>query len=114
MIDIIVDRFGPVVVMHFNGILTREVLKDMEDAWSDEVDDMPDVIALDFMDVSQIDSICINHIFKMARIAEKEKIKLVIFDVFESLRKIFEVIKLDKVITIMTKQQFESKYLKNI
>jgi anti-anti-sigma factor len=112
MIEISTDQHGPVVIMHFHGTLTREVLKDMEDAWSDEVDKMPDVIALDFRDVTQIDSISINHIFKMARIAENKKIKLIMFDVFESLKKIFEVIKLDKVITIMTRQQFVAAYLK--
>lgn len=114
MIDINTDRYGPVVMMHFNGNLTREVLKDIEDAWSDEIDSTPEVIALDFRNVAQIDSICINHIFKMARTAENEKIRLVIVDVFETLKKIFEVIKLDKVVAIMTKQQFESIYLKDL
>jgi len=113
MISINTDRLGPVVVMHFHGTLTREVLKDMEDAWDDEVDAVPEVIALDFRDVAQIDSICINHIFKMARTAEEKNITLVIYDVFESLKKIFEVIKLNKVIPLMTRQQFEKAYLKN-
>jgi anti-anti-sigma factor len=112
MLDINTDQYGTVAIMHFHGTLTRDILKDVEDAWSDMVDKMPDVIALDFRDVTQIDSICINHIFKMARIAENKKIKLIMFDVFEALKKIFEVIKLDKVITIMTKQQFETAYLK--
>lgn len=113
MISINTDRLGSVVVMHFHGTLTREVLKDMEDAWDDEVDAVPEVIALDFRDVAQIDSICINHIFKMARTAEEKNITLVIYDVFESLKKIFEVIKLNKVIPVMTRQQFEKAYLKN-
>lgn len=114
MIEIKSDRYGPVVILHFHGNLTREALKDVQDAWSDEVDARPDVIALDFRDVAQIDSICINHIFKMAKTAEKETIRLVIFDVYETLKKIFEVIKLDRVVTIMTKQQFESAYLKDL
>ncbi|MBP7736080.1 MAG: STAS domain-containing protein [Spirochaetes bacterium] len=114
MIDIITERYGPVIVMQFRGTLTREVLKIVEEAWSDEIDTSPEpeVIALDFKAVTQIDSICINHIFKMARIAENKHVTLIIYDVFESLKKIFEVIKLDKVIPILTKQQFESQYLK--
>lgn len=114
MIDINTERYGPVVVMHFRGILTREVLKIVEEAWSDEIDTSPEpeVIALDFKAVSQIDSICINHIFKMARIAENKQVRLIIIDVFDSLKKIFEVIKLNKVIPILTKQQFEAQYLR--
>jgi len=114
MISINTERFGPVIVMHLHGTLTREVLKELEDAWTDEVDAGPEVIGLDFRDVVQIDSICINHIFKMARTAEENNITLVIFDVFESLKKIFEVIKLNKIIPVMTRQQFEKVHLKGL
>lgn len=113
MLDINIETIGDVVIMHFKGTLTRDVLKDLEDAWEDEALRSPGMIALDFKNITQIDSICINHLFKMVRMSKDKNFDLVIYDVFESLKKIFEVIKLDRIVTIMSRQQFESSYLKN-
>ncbi len=114
MIDINAERYGHVTIMNFHGVLTRQELKDLDDAWNEEVSHSPEVIALNFRDITQIDSICINHLFKMVRTAEEKGFKLVIYDIFESLKKIFEVIKLDKVIPVMTRQKFESTYMKDV
>lgn len=114
MITIQSEIYEQIIILHFHGVMVRQVLKDVEDAWSDHFDQRPETIAFDFKELTQIDSICINHIFRMARLAEENGIKLIIYDVFDSLRKIFEVIKLDKVIPIMTKKQFETLYLKDI
>jgi anti-anti-sigma factor len=114
MITVNVDDFGTVVVLHFYGILTRDTIKEVEETWTDQIEKSPDVIAFDLRDLTQIDSISINHVFKLSRIAAEKNIKLIIFDANESLKKIFEVIKLDKVITFMSKQKFESEYLKRL
>ena len=114
MITVDIDDFGTVVVLHFCGILTRDTIKEVEDTWNDKLEKSPDVIAFDLKELTQIDSISINHVFNMSRTAAEKNIKLIIFDANESLKKIFEVIKLDKVITFMSWQKFESEYLKRL
>jgi anti-anti-sigma factor len=113
MMSIHAEEIGPVTIMYFQGILTRETLKELEDQWSEYFAKRPAVIAFDFRDLGQVDSISINHIFKMSRAAKDKNVKLVIFNINEPLFKIFEVIKLDRVVTIMTKSKFENEYLKS-
>jgi anti-anti-sigma factor len=112
MITLDVDDFGTVVVIHFFGILTRDTIKEVEETWNDQLEKNPDTIAFDLKQLTQIDSISINHIFKLSRNAAEKNIKLIAFDANESLKKIFEVIKLDKVITFMSRPKFESEFLK--
>ena len=114
MINLEVDDFGTVVIIHFYGILTRDTIKEVEETCDDQLEKSLDVLAFDFKDLTQIDSISINHIFKLSRIAAEKNIKLIAFDPNESMKKIFEVIKLDKVITFMPKQKFETEYLKRL
>jgi len=112
MMNIDIDDFGTVVVMHIFGILTRDTIKEVEEIWNEQLEKGPDVIAFDFNGLTQIDSVSINHVFKLSRIAAEKNIKLIAFDANDSIKKIFEVIKLDKVITFMPKQKFEYEYLK--
>jgi len=114
MITVNIDDFGSIVIIHFYGILTRDTIKEVEEAWNDQLEKSPDVIAFDLKGLTQIDSISINHVFKLSRIAAEKNVNLIIFDANESLKKIFEVIKLDKVITFISKQKFESEYLKRL
>jgi anti-anti-sigma factor len=114
MIIVNVDDFGTVAVLHFCGILTSDTIKEAEETWNDQLEKSPEVIAFDLKELTQIDSISINHVFQLSRIAAEKNIQLIIFDANEPLKKIFEVIKLDRVITFMTKQKFESEYLKRL
>ncbi len=114
MITVNIEDFGTVIILHFYGILTRETIKEVEETWNDQLEKSPDIIAFNLRDLTQIDSISINHVFKLSRIAAEKNVKLVIVDANESLKKIFEVIKLDKVITFMSKQKFDSEYLKRL
>lgn len=114
MITLDVDDFGTVIIIHFYGTLMSDTIKELEETWNEQLEKSPDVVAFDLYNLTQIDSISINHVFKLARIAAEKNIKLVAFDANESMKKIFEVIKLDKVITFMSKQKFEAEYLKRL
>lgn len=112
MIQIHAEDFGRVTVIHVAGILTRETIREAEEAWNDQIDRSPDVIALDLKNLTQIDSVSINHIFRLSRRMEELNIRLVVFDLSAELKKIFEVVKLDKVINIIPKSKFEADFLK--
>jgi anti-anti-sigma factor len=113
MITLYTEEHGPVIIIHIEGILTRETLKDAEDLWNEQMDKHPEVIAFDVTALSQIDSVSINHVFKLSMTAAKKNIKLFILDTNESLKKLFEVVKLNKIIPIIPKQRFETDYLNN-
>ncbi|MBN2158410.1 MAG: STAS domain-containing protein [Spirochaetes bacterium] len=112
MIQIDAEEFGRVIIIHVAGILTRETIREAEEAWDEELGRHPDVIALDFKNLAQIDSVSINHIFRLSRRMDEINIRLVIIDLSEPLKKIFEVVKLDRVVRIIPKNKFEAEFLK--
>jgi len=114
MLEIDIEQVGAAVIIHCAGGLTRETIDDADLAWSDAFDAGPELIGLDFRDLAQIDSISLNHLFKLARAAEDRGIRLVVYDVNEELKKILNVIRLDKVIPIVTKKKFETEYMRDI
>jgi anti-anti-sigma factor len=114
MLLINVEQIDAIIVMELEGTLTRETLEQADEAWLEQLAKKPLVLALDFSRLGQVDSISINHLFKLSRATEESGIKLVILDVFGPLMKIFEVIRLDRVITILSKKKFETDYLKKI
>lgn len=114
MFSIGIEQVRSAVILHFDGSLTRETLADAEETWSEQLDEAPELLGLDFRNLAQIDSISINHLFKLARAAGEKGVRLVIFDVNETLMKIFEVIRLDKVIAVVTKKKFEADYMKDV
>ncbi len=114
MFSIKVEQIRTAVILHIEGSLTRETLGEAEDTWLELLEEAPELFGLNFKDLTQIDSISINHLFKLARAAEEKGVRLVIFDVNEPLLRIFEVIRLDHVISIVTKKKFETDYMKDV
>lgn len=104
------EELSGIIIIHISGTLTRNHLKEAEDIWNEELNKKPEILALDLKDVPQIDSITINHLFKFSERAVKEDVKLIIYDVSDELKKIFDLIKLDRVITFMTRNKFEEEY----
>ena len=114
MFSIKVEQIRTAVILHIEGSLTRETLAEAEETWLGLLGEAPELFGLNFKDLTQIDSISINHLFKLARASEEKGVRLVIFDVNEPLLRIFEVIRLDHVIPIVTKKKFETDYMKDV
>ncbi len=112
MIDVYSEQFGIVSVIHLSGMLTLETIMDAEEAWSEQMDNDPDVIAISFMNVAHIDSISINHLFKLSERAAARRMKLVLYGANDHIMNLFKLVKLDMVALLMTKQGFESEYIK--
>ncbi len=113
MIHIFEEDFGDIISITMSGTLSRDSLMEAEESWSELMAKKPQLLAFNLKDLTQIDSVAINHLFKLAKIASEKNVRLVIYDVNESLGKILEVIKLDQVIPIVSRKQFELEYLKN-
>jgi anti-anti-sigma factor len=111
MISISVEEIRDVIIVTIDGILTRETLKEAEDVWNEQLIKKPNVLALDLRELTQIDSVSLNHIFKLANAAKEQQVRLCICDISEPIRKIFEVIKLDKIIHFIPWKKFEAEYI---
>jgi len=105
-------NFQGIHVIYLHGILTSNTISEFDLFCETEIEKNPEIIALNFKDVNQIDSISLNHLFKLTKKTSKKNIRLIIYDPMKSIHQIFEVIKLDKVITILSKKKFEEDFLK--
>lgn len=111
MFQVFVEDYGDIITIQICGILTRETLTEAEESWNEQLERKPQVLAFNLRELSQVDSVAINHLFKLAKSASGKDVKLVIYDVNQGLSKIFEVIKLDRVIPIVSLRQFEADYM---
>ncbi len=112
MISIYTEEINDVIVIYFKGTLTGEYLKESEEAWQEELEKCPKVLALDFAGITEIDSISINHIFMLAKSASRLDVKLIICNSNAMLDEIFEVVRLNRIITVMPNQKFHDDYIK--
>jgi anti-anti-sigma factor len=112
MLNQYTEEFPHAIVVHISGMLMLEHLKEAEEVWYEQLDKQPDILAFDFKDVTGIDSISMNHIFKLTKMASEKEVKLILFDVNDELKKVFEIVKLDKVVTMMTGKRLYDEYIK--
>lgn len=112
MIDIDVMNYHGIIVIYPHGVLTSNTIGEFDSFCETEIEKNPEIIALNFRDINQIDSISLNHLFRLSKKTSEKNIRIIIFDPIESIQQIFEVIKLNKVIKILTKEKFEEDFLK--
>lgn len=112
MFDSNIETIDGISLLYLQGILTRDTIAEFESICSQVVNNEPEVIALNFKDVRHIDSVSINHLFKLAKKAQEKEIQLIIYDMEEPIQQILEMIKLDRVIVFMTREKFFEEFLK--
>lgn len=107
------EKYPGVVIVHVNGVMTCEHMQGVEQMWHEELEKRPEVMALELKGVLDIDSITINRLFKLAKKAAEYDVKLVVYDSNEQMINIFEIVKLNKLITVMSGEKFYKEYIKN-
>ena len=105
------EEFSDVIVLHMTGIMTLNFLKDIEERWDEQLRKRPGVLALNLKGVVTIDSITINHLFNLNKRASAMNVKLIICDTSEELKRIFELIKMERVVTMMDYNKFHQEYI---
>ncbi|HOO72246.1 MAG TPA: STAS domain-containing protein [Spirochaetota bacterium] len=106
------EELPDIIIIHLNGSLTREYLKEAEDTWNEQLKKRPEVLALNLRGLMTIDSISLNHFFNLSKKAAARDVKLIIYDVSDELRNLFELIKLESLVTIMTDKKFHETYVR--
>ncbi len=87
----------------------------MKDAWEKTVSMKPDIIGVECSNCNYIDSSAIGAIVKFYKCSIENNIELHFIDLNSKLSYIFEMTKINKVISIISNEQFtQFGYLENI
>lgn len=106
-----VEEHQGVTIIKVFGALNTKVIVEFDEICDNVVHKKPETLALDCSCLDFIDSVGINHLFKLSHQASNEEIKFVLYDLNPTIRHIFQVTSLDKLLTILTRETFEAEYL---
>ncbi len=109
--DISVEEHGKTIIVRISGEFYLGNIKEVEKMWDEQVQTGPRVIAFDCSELSFIDSSAIGTLVKFLNNSDKFDIKLIFFDLNNSIEKIFSTAKLNKIFTITSGQEFREDYL---
>jgi anti-sigma B factor antagonist len=93
------------------GALNTKVIVEFDEICDNVLHKKPEILAMDCSSLDFIDSVGINHLFKLSHQAASAEAKFVLYDLNPTIRHIFQVTSLDKLLTILTKESFEAEYL---
>ncbi len=109
-----IEDLGRVKIIKIKGEFFLQFIRPVEEAWNGLIAKGAEFIAIDCRDLVFLDSSAIGTLVKLLNYANTHNIKLVLFDLNESIVRIFNKAKLNKIFTILTREDFERLYLSNI
>ncbi|OHD65547.1 MAG: hypothetical protein A2176_03065 [Spirochaetes bacterium RBG_13_51_14] len=111
MVSIDVDDRGKLKIVKIRGEFFLGYVRQVEETWNTLVATIPDVIAIDCREMTFIDSSAIGTFVKFLHNSKTHNIKLIFFDLNDSIDRIFNKAKLNKIFLIHTRKEFEQLYL---
>lgn len=112
MISIDIDDHGSVKILRIKGEFFLGYVRQVEETWNKLVSAAPEVIGIDCREMTFVDSSAIGTFVKFLHNSVTHNLKLVFFDLNESISRIFNKAKLNKIFTINTREEFENQFLK--
>ncbi|MBN1532908.1 MAG: STAS domain-containing protein [Spirochaetes bacterium] len=106
-----VEEHHGVTVIRIFGSLTMKIVEEFDELCQGAIRKGPEAIGIDCRDLDFIDSVSINHLFKISHLAVDQGIKMILFDMNPTISHIFSVTGLDKLLRVMQKDAFESEFL---
>jgi anti-sigma B factor antagonist len=106
-----VDDLGKVKIIKIQGEFFLQFVRPVEEAWNSLITKGAEVIAIDCGELVFLDSSAIGTLVKLLNYANTHNIKLIFFDLSDSIVRIFNKAKLNKIFTILTRDAFEKSYL---
>ena len=110
MVSIEVVDQGAVKVLRIKGEFFLGYVRQVEEAWNQLASASPEVIAIDCKDMTFVDSSAIGTFVKFLHNSMAHNIKLVFFDLNESISRIFSKAKLNKIFNILSREDFNKTY----
>ncbi len=111
MVDINVEAHGSVIIISFDGDFYLESVSYAEGIWNEQLEKKPEVIGINCRKIKYIDSSAIGILVKFLNSSMKTGVKLVFYDLSETVVAVFKTAKLDNFFNTMTSEEFESAYL---
>jgi anti-sigma B factor antagonist len=111
VVSIDVDDRGTIKIIRIKGEFFLGYVRQVEETWNKLVSITPEVIAIDCKEMTFIDSSAIGTFVKFLHNSMSHNIKLVFFDLNDSISRIFNKAKLNKIFTILSREEFQNSYL---
>lgn len=109
--EVIAEVRGSITIISLDGEFSLGNVKDVERVWNEQVSASPAFIAFDCKKLTFIDSSAIGTLVKFLNASSKAGFKMLFFDPSESLGRIFHTAKLNRIFTVISREEFEQNYL---
>ncbi|MFA5520021.1 MAG: STAS domain-containing protein [Spirochaetota bacterium] len=109
-IDIIEHKGVSIVKLPRNFYIGNIV--DIEEVWDRIIAQMPKTVGFDCEGLEFIDSSAIGTLVKFFNKSVKKDINMYVFGLRKDLLKIFETTKIDRIMSVVSKEHFEELFLK--
>lgn len=110
MVTIDVVEQGALKIIRIKGEFFLGYVRQVEEAWNQLAASSPEVIAIDCKDMTFVDSSAIGTFVKFLHNSMAHNFKLVFFDLNDSISRIFGKAKLNKIFTILSREDFDKLY----
>jgi anti-anti-sigma factor len=114
VVSIDIDDHGSVKIIRIKGEFFLGYVRQVEETWNKLVSAAPEVIGIDCREMTFVDSSAIGTFVKFLHNSVTHNLKLIFFDLNESISRIFNKAKLNKIFTINTREEFENQYIKKL
>ena len=101
---------GKNIIVTLHGSLRLDNIKEIEEKLQVFFSGKPETVGIDFKEVEYLDSSAIAVLVRLMKGTIGTATKLVLFDLQPEVMKIFELTKLHRFFTIITRDQFQKKY----
>lgn len=98
------------IIVHLSGDMNISIIDEAESFLSKLLTKQPSVIALDCGGLNSIDSTMVSLFVKFLSKAKTSKIKLIFFDLKQTIKHTLDVMQLNRFFTIISKKRFEEEY----
>ena len=113
MVSIETRDHGSLKILKISGEFFLGQVRQVEETWNSLVADSPATVAVDCGEMTFIDSSAIGTFVKVLNNGMTLGIKLVFFDLNESIERIFSKAKLNKIFSVLSREDFERIYMKS-
>lgn len=109
--EISVEEKDNTVIVSISGEISMTTVNNIDNSCRKYINSNLKVLALNFKNVTFIDSFGISRIIKQSRIFSGNGTDFVLIDLNDNITQIFKIATFDKLFTIMKKEDFTGKYL---
>lgn len=114
MFDTYVETRKDLIIIFLQGDFYLERIKEVKELWNKQADLNPETVAINCSELEHVDSSGIATFFKIFEESSKRDIKLLFYDLSPAVQQLFKIARLEKFFTIMSKDDFEEQYQKNL